>query len=273
MKKKREDTSVDYALSESHKLMQHTKNESMSNNVMDSLAITSTSRTMIEAVKPIKDENVFETTNDSFTTSIQHQMQTSEDRKALSQHLSPLGQEYIGEFLSDGGKNKIIDTVYGVRLDKDGIMMLGSKKFDVDNSDHIIIDGVRYAGIPGLYELIFKKIPDYDIYTEDDKRKYKSILLATNTHRRNYTEHSHLRSNKGYKYRDVIASLLKDESTIGKGLPRAMTLSDNAIDYVHWDEPNELMNRMRLLEASRQAGHNAHDNKILSIIEADTIIN
>jgi len=201
--------------------------------------------------------------------SVQHQMQTSEGRKALSQHLGPLDQEYIGEFLSGGGKNKIIDTVYGVRLDKDGIMMLDSKKFDVDSSDHIIIDGVRYAGTPGLYELIFKKLPDYDVYTEDDKRKYKSILLVTNAqlHRRNYTEHSHLRSNRGYKYRYVITPLLKDESMIGKGLPRVMTLNDNAIDYVHWDDPNELVDCMRLLEASHQAGHNTHDNEMLSIIE------
>jgi len=48
----------------------------------------------------------------------------------------------------------------------------------------------------------------------------------------------------------VIAPLLKDESTIGKGLPPAMILNDNAIDYVHWDDPNELVDRMRLLEAS-----------------------
>jgi len=85
MKRKRENTSVDHALSESHKLM-HT-----SNDVMDSPAITSTPRTTIEAAKPIKDEDVFEITNDSFTTSVQHQMQTSEDRKALSQHLDSLG--------------------------------------------------------------------------------------------------------------------------------------------------------------------------------------
>jgi len=92
-----------------------------------------------------------------------------------------------------------------------------------------------------------------------------------------YTEHSHLRSNRGYKYRYVIASLLKDEPTIGKGLLRAMTLNDNAIDYVHWDDPNELVDCMRLLEASRQADQNAHDNEMLSIIEefceAGTIIN
>jgi len=63
--------------------------------------------------------------------------------------------------------------------------------------------------------------------------------------------------------------------------PRAMTLNDNAIDYVHWDDSNELVNRMQLLEASRQAGytadHNAHDNEMLSIIEelceTDIIIN
>jgi len=46
-----------------------------------------------------------------------------------------------------------------------------------------------------------------------------------------------------------------------------MTLNDNAIDYVHWDDPNELVDRLRLLELSRQVGHNAHDNEMLSIIE------
>jgi len=78
-------------------------------------------------------------------------MQTSDGRKALSQHLGPLGQEYIGDFLSGDGKNKIINIVYGVRLDKNRIMMLGSKKLDIDSSDHIIIDDVQYAGTPALY--------------------------------------------------------------------------------------------------------------------------
>jgi len=56
---------------------------------------------------------------------------------------------------------------------------------------------------------------------------------------------------------NIIAPLLKDESTIGKRLPRAMTLNDNAIDYVHWDDLNELVDRMRLLETSRQASRQA----------------
>jgi len=82
MKKKREDTSVDHALSESHKLMRHTKNESM------------ISSAVVERIK--------------------------------------------------------LDTVYGIRLDKDRIMMLGSKKFHIGSSDHIIIDGVRCWHIGSL---------------------------------------------------------------------------------------------------------------------------
>ncbi|XP_072766280.1 uncharacterized protein [Anoplolepis gracilipes] len=50
-------------------------------------------------------------------------------------------------------------------------------------------------------------------------------------------------------------------------LPRAMTLNDNKIDYVHWNDLNELVDRLRLLDASRRAGNNTYDNEIMSIIE------
>jgi len=99
--------------------MRHT-----SNDVIDSSAITSTPHTTIEAAKPIKDKDVFVITNDSFTTFVQYQMQTLEGRKTLSQHLDPLSQEYIGDFLNGSGKNKIIGTMHSVRFDKDIIMML-----------------------------------------------------------------------------------------------------------------------------------------------------
>jgi len=54
---------------------------------------------------------------------------------------------------------------------------------------------------------------------------------------------------------------------VEKIIPRAITLNENKINYVHWDNTNELVDRLRLLEASRQTDHNAHDNEILSIIE------
>lgn len=37
--------------------------------------------------------------------------------------------------------------------------------------------------------------------------------------------------------------------------------------YTHWDDPNELVDRLRLLVASKSAGHSGHTNEILSIVE------
>ena len=112
--------------------------------------------------------------------------------------------------------------------------------FDVDDADNVI-DGVRYAGTSGLYELIFKRIPNDLLYTEDDINKYKSMLLATNVHKHKHHSQVQLLNNGGYKYKYVIAPLMsitskKEKKKSGKRLPHA-TLSKNAIDYVHWDDP------------------------------------
>ena len=44
-------------------------------------------------------------------------------------------------------------------------------------------------------------------------------------------------------------------------------------DYIYWDDPNELVNRLQLLYASQQSGNDVHNNEIISIIENDRIIN
>ena len=222
--------------------------------------------------KTLVNENIFETSGNFLETSfVQNKLQSLEGQETLREHFGPLGQKYMGAFLG-GDKNHEIDHVYGVYFKNDE-MWLGSKRFDIDKDDNIIIDKVRYIGTPGLYELIFKRIPDDEIYMKgDDLEKYKSILLTTNAHKRNYDAQDHLKSNRGYKYKQIIAPLMslelkKTKSGRGVSIPRTMTLTDNKIDYVHWDDPNELVDRLRLLHASRQAGHNAHENEILSIIE------
>lgn len=39
------------------------------------------------------------------------------------------------------------------------------------------------------------------------------------------------------------------------------------INYTYWDNPNELVDRLRLLVSSKSAGHTSHNNAIISIIE------
>jgi len=77
--------------------------------------------------------------------------------------------------------------------------------------------------------------------------KYKSMLLPTNAHKHKHQSQDRLLSNRGYKYKYIITPLMsitskKQKNKSGKGLPHAMILNDNAIDYVYWDDPNELVN-------------------------------
>ncbi|KYM94036.1 hypothetical protein ALC62_15352 [Cyphomyrmex costatus] len=215
-------------------------------------------------------EEVFEIANEPLVTSIRHLLQTSEGQEKLHANYGPLGQKYLKAVLS-GKKAVNIDVVYGVYFSDEGTM-LGDKRITLNKNDDIIIDTQRYDGTPGPYELIFMKFPNESICTDDDVQTYKSILLTTNAYRRGHNAGNQVLGNKGHKYKNIIAPLVLGKK-LGTGikkkldLPYAMSLTDNRIDYVHWDDPNELVDRLRLLEASRQAGHNGHDNEILSIIE------
>ncbi|XP_070521848.1 uncharacterized protein [Cardiocondyla obscurior] len=208
-------------------------------------------------------EDVFDTADEPLVTSIRQKLQTSEGWKTLQTHYGPLGQKYLGAVLS-GKKSINIDSVYGVYFNDNGTM-IGNKRVDLDKNDNILIDGKKYPETVGLYELIFMRFPDESSYTDTDKENYKSILMVTNAHKRDYNSQNQVKSNKGHKYKNIIAPVLSKK--IGQGIPYAVTLNNNKIDYVHWDDPNELVDRLRLLEASRYAGYNAHDNAILSIIE------
>ena len=50
-----------------------------------------------------------------------------------------------------------------------------------------------------------------------------------------------------------------------------MVTNNALIDYMHWDDPNELVDRLRLLMAERQAGNPSHDNEIQSIFQTNTV--
>ncbi|EZA50198.1 hypothetical protein X777_11337 [Ooceraea biroi] len=200
------------------------------------------------------------------------------ERTIAGTHCSPRWSRWVGSTgRGPASRMSTIDTVYGVYIGETGTM-LGDKRFDV-GSDTIFVDGTRYEGTPSLYELIFMRMPDERVYTVQDTTMYRRILSTTNAHRQRFQAHRPIKSNKGFKYKQIIAPLMCIDSAAGHGgagvepqppppqsLP-TMRVTDNAIDYVHWDDPNELVDRLRLIEASRDAGNDSHDAEFLSIIE------
>ena len=132
--------------------------------------------------------------------------------------------------------------------------MVGNSVLEINQDDSFYIAGKRYRGTPGLYELMFMKEPNKSVYDENDLAAYKSILSDTNAHKHYHLPGAKINTNKGVKYREIIARLFPPRS--GRG-----------IDYVHWNDPNELVERLRLLVSSKRAGHTGHGNEIISVVE------
>lgn len=194
-------------------------------------------------------------------------------------------------FLKLINRGRAVDTTYGVRVDGDR-WMIGDKPIEVDGDD-IIINEKKYEGTRGLYELIFMNSPNEYIYDELDLENYKLILLDTNVHRLGYSRMGKLRSSRGHKYKNIISSLVSNESAYsGKGLNvgangdhmltysdlinqepnikpsgSGLTHSNTEPNIIYWNDPNELIERLRELGASTEAGNTGHTKEMNAIIE------
>jgi hypothetical protein len=172
------------------------------------------------------------------------------------------------------------DVPYGVRRER-GKLMIGTKRVHM-HDDKILIGSNDYTKTPGLCELLFKKVPNENLVTATDKQAYKTILIESNAHRRDYDSNKQIKANRGQKYLRIIKPLFKlrkpstssVSSTVstgeyvseGEGLTLKKKLNKNT-DYVYWDDPNELVERLKLLIASKDAGNTGLDNEIISIVE------
>lgn len=153
-----------------------------------------------------------------------------------------------------------LDTVYGPHKDDNGEWKFANDILKVSD-EKIIIGNQHWAYTPGLYELLFYQNPkNYDA-TELDI--YKTILINTNAHKVDYDPKRRIKGNRGIKYRKIIKNLF-DTTHTGKGLMRVNPQKPN---YIYWDDPNELVDRLKLLMASQHAGNNNQTNEIVSIIE------
>jgi hypothetical protein len=176
---------------------------------------------------------------------------------------NPTTRRFMEMFMKDrGGKLQKIDYTYGPRYVDGENLMVGDKNLEFDDDGSILIDNARYKGTEGLYELLFKRTPDKDVYDENDLKAYKDILNKTNAHKKGYTPDGQINRNSSLKYRGIISTLFPIKK--GSGM---QWKSSGSRDIIHWDDPNELVDRLRLLVLSSETGNNSHTNEILNIIE------
>lgn len=172
-------------------------------------------------------------------------------------------------------QNKALNVAYGVRNEQNKLMignaMATLKTFDSsERISMITINNKSYEMTSGLSELLFENKPDLKKISEKDKLTYKDILLLTNAHKRGFLSSGQIQGNSGMKYCKIIKPLFNEQDIVNikeGGSLKALKKYKSNTDLVYWDDANELIDRLKILLASKKAGNTNHDNEIISIIE------
>lgn len=197
--------------------------------------------------------------------------------------------------LSMIAKENLLDDVnnlnvpFGIRTEKNKLM-IGNIPVIIRLSDRsskpsismISIGNTDYNMTKGLKELLLKKKPDIDLVSEQDKLVYKEILHNTHAHKRDFNSTGQIKGDKGMKYCNIIKPLFYESDNLidndiadkkcnmkrgGNIMKTTKKTYKKNTDFIYWDDPNELIERLMLLTASKDAGNTNHDNEIISIIE------
>lgn len=159
--------------------------------------------------------------------------------------------------------SKNYDSTFGPKYIENKLK-LGNQPFDIRETDSAIVIGEHYTqSSNGLLQLIFYKNPDDSVVTPDDTRIYAQILQLTSAHRQNNDPRGRILGNPGNKYKNYIQPFLEKKS----GGNLKFIVSNKKTSYKYWDDPNELLTRLSLLIADKNAGNKTvHDIEIHSIL-------
>ena len=156
----------------------------------------------------------------------------------------------------------------GAEQGKDGAYR-GNIKMITVAYNNIYVDGEKFTGTPGLWELIMEKEPKK--YTKEDLKRYGDLLFKTNAMNQNFDPNNpYPRASRSYKWQNIV-SLIWAEKTAGKKIGetsvKRVEKTDGKGVVVIPSDPNALLERLDLLLASQEAGHTGVRNELVSICD------
>lgn len=183
-------------------------------------------------------------------------------------------------------KTPSLEVPYGFRM-VNNELLLGNDTVTVRGEDPDLLYRVNGRNFPitnGLTQLLLEGKPNSRTYNNADLKVYRDMLLHTSAHKYQFRRYGTVvRDINSPKYNNIIKALFPSSSTAasdhgldytgaGGCMKRPQTIYKSVIkkggfNYTYWDDPNELVNRLRILFASKSAGHTGHENEMISIIE------
>ena len=146
------------------------------------------------------------------------------------------------------------DKTFGIRKEKNR-HYIGNKHVII-HRDNIIVDGAKFRGTPGLWELITAKNPKGSI-EYDDMENYKMILLKTNVlHHNNDPSNPYPKGSRSDKWKKILSPIWYGSKKVER----------EGVVVIPSD-PNALLDRLDRLLASQEAGHTNVGNELVSICD------
>ena len=117
------------------------------------------------------------------------------------------------------------DTTFGIYLGKDGHYHMGrqidkegnvkeNKKILTIAYNNIIVEGEKFRGTDGLWELIMEDNPR--TYTKEDRDEYRDLLIKTNALHRDFNpKKPNPRSSGSYKWKTILGPIWFDMGGYG----------------------------------------------------------
>ena len=172
-------------------------------------------------------------------------------------------EELIGEIAYEFLNKPDRDTTFGIRKAK-GHHYIGDKHVIV-HENNIIVDGEKFKGTPGLWELITSKKPKD--YTDKDYDDYEDLLIMTDAlHRNNVPSNPHPKGSGSNKWKKLLSPIwFRKKSRII--FPKKKEEYEGEGVVVIPSDPNALLERLDLLIASQEAGHTGVGNELVSICD------
>jgi len=151
--------------------------------------------------------------------------------------------------------------------------MIGDSPITFTESE-VEVNGKKYPKSVGLMELLFAKEPKDAMIETPDRENYLKIMRKMNAYKKNYERDEDFKNKNSKKFKNFILPYIasptkKRKSFSGEGILLRYKIArrNTLTNYVYWDDPNELVDRLRLLLAEQSAGNPSHVNEIHSIIE------
>ena len=176
-----------------------------------------------------------------------------------------------------------VDKTFGLHA-KNKKFHIGDKPVTIKNND-IIIEGKKYDGSPGLWELITSNNPQK--FTEEDYMNYINLLVQTNTiYQGNDPKNTKPKSSGGSKWNNLIGPIWEEIKPKKEKKKKKKRQQDPDEDdpqpgpsgtdpqtetpgggLILPSDPNALIDRFDLLFSSKKAGHTGVRNEIISILD------